>query len=103
MSHDFELRRLTDRLKTLSEEQKRINARILQSRRDEQFDLDHIRRKYSMVIQQLEERQRQLNKELEKRERELESLQKRIREEEASGDDDDTHPGFSYANHLRRV
>ena len=101
MSHDYELRRLTDRLKHLTEEQKRINRRILQSRRDEQFDLEHIRRKYSMVIQQLEEKQRQLSKELEKREREVMSLQKRIREEDM--DEDDDKGGSVYSRHFRRT
>lgn len=81
MAHEYELRRITDRLKTLNDEQKRINARILQSRRDEQFDLDHIRRKYNNVIFQLEERQEHVRKELERREKELSALQKRIAKE----------------------
>lgn len=100
MSHDYELRRLTDQIKKLTEEQQRINRRILQSRRDEQFDLDHIRRRYSSQIQQMEERQRHLNKDMERRERELHALQNRARSEESSDKDDHSS---TFSRHLRRV
>ena len=78
MSHDFEIKRLADNIKKLAEEQKRINQRILQSRRDEQFDLDHIRRRYNAQIVQLEVKQKEIAKDMERREREMNRIQKQM-------------------------
>lgn len=100
-SHDHELHRLTEQIKKLTEEQKRINLRVLQSRREEQAELDYVRRRFSAVIHQLEEKQQRLNKEMERRERELHILQKRISNEvEEDGDDQSSS---LYRRHLRRT
>lgn len=81
-AHDFELKRLMDKLQALTDEQKRVNQRILKSRREEQFELDHIRRKFSAQLYGFEERQKEITKDLERRERELQALRKRIKEED---------------------
>ena len=81
MAHDFELHRITDKLKALTQEQRRVNQKILQSRRDEQFELDHTRRRFNAQIHALEEKQQHIAKDMERRERELLALQKRIRDE----------------------
>lgn len=101
MAHEYELRRLTDRIRDLSDEQKRINIRMLKSRRDEQFDIDHIRRRYTAIIYQLEERQQHVNKELERRQRDLLALQKRINEE--AEEEQEKEESHAMKHHRRRL
>ena len=91
MKKDYQKRRLTDRVEELQEEQKRVTRRILQTRRDEEFELNHTRRKFSAIIQQLETSQAKIAKELERRERELRDLEKRLKDksdEDEEGVDD---------------
>ena len=81
MAHEFELRRLTDKLKKLTEEQTRVNNQILKSRRDEQSELDYIRRRFNNQIHSLEERQHRITKETATYERQLTNLEKDIQDE----------------------
>ena len=86
MAHDFELRRLTDKLKKLTEEQTRVNHQILKSRRDEQYELDHIRRRFNSQIQSLEEKQHRIAKEMNTHERQLHNLEDNIQNEKDEAD-----------------
>lgn len=81
MAHEFELRRLTDKLKKLTEQQTRVNQQILKSRRDEQYELDHIRRRFNNLIHSLEEQQQRITKDTATYERQLLNLEKTIQEE----------------------
>jgi chromosome segregation ATPase len=81
MAHDFELRRLTDKLKKLTEEQTRVNQQILKSRRDEQYELDYIRRRFNSQIQALENKQQKITKDMTTYERQLDNLEKTMQEE----------------------
>jgi len=86
MAHDFELRRLTDKLKKLTEEQTRVNQQILKSRRDEQYELDYIRRKFNSQIHALEEKQHRVAREMTTHERQLSNLEKNIQDEKDDTD-----------------
>jgi len=89
MAHDFELRRLTDKLKKLTEEQTRVNRQILKSRRDEQSELDYIRRRFNNQIHSLEEKQHRITKETATYERQLTNLEKDIQDERRDSDQAD--------------
>ena len=86
MAHDFELRRLTDKLKKLSEEQTRVNHQILKSRRDEQSELEYIRRRFNAQIHSLEEKQHRIAKEMNTHERQLSNLEQNIQDEKDEKD-----------------
>lgn len=81
MANDFDLRRLTDKLTKLSEEQTKLNQLILKSRRDEQSELNYIRRRFNAQIRSLEEKQKRVIKETTAYERRLHTLQEKIQEE----------------------
>lgn len=91
MSHDFELRRIKDKIKELHKEQERTTHLIVKSRRDEQFDLDRIRREYDIRIKTMETKQQERLKELEKLERELEHLNKVISDEEKEDEENNKY------------
>lgn len=103
MAHEFELRRLTDKLKKLTEQQTRVNQQILKSRRDEQYELDHIRRRFNNQIHSLEEQQQRITKETITYERQLQNLEKTIQEEKEAeqGSRQDTHHDQGHYN--RRI
>ena len=86
MANDFELRRLTDKLKKLTEEQTRINHQILKSRRDEQSELDYIRRRFNSQIHSLEEKQQRVAKEMKTHERQLNNLEQNIQDDKDEAD-----------------
>jgi len=102
MAHDFELRRLTDKLKKLTEEQTRVNHQILKSRRDEQNELDYIRRRFNSQIHSLEEKQRRITKETANYERQLANLERDIQDEKDSDAQSiQTNQGNHYNRHTR--
>ena len=103
MAHQFELRRLTDKLKKLNEQQTRVNQQILKSRRDEQYELDHIRRRFNNQIHSLEEQQQRITKDTITYERQLLNLEKKIQaeHEEAKAAHTDTHHNPGHYN--RRI
>jgi len=86
MAHDFELRRLTDKLKKLTEEQTRVNQQILKSRRDEQSELDYIRRRFNSQIHALEEKQHRVTRDMATHERQLKNLEMNIQDEKNEAD-----------------
>lgn len=100
MAHDFELRRLTDKLKKLTEEQTRVNQQILNSRRNEQRELDQVRHKFNNLIHNLEEKQKHISKQTDSYERQLAKLEDKIKSESAQSDDSNN----TYSNrHNHRI
>jgi len=86
MAHDFDLHRLTDKLKRLTEEQTRVKQQILTNKRDEHYEQEYIHRKYSGQIHALEETQDRIAREMTTHERQLHNLEKNIRDEKAEAD-----------------
>lgn len=88
MSYDFELQRTKDKIEDLRKEQEQLTHNLMRTRRDEQYDLDRIRREYVTRINAMETRQIALEKEIKDRGRELERLErmKEKEEEEAAAE-----------------
>ena len=91
MTHDFELRRLSDKLRKLTEEQTRVNHQILKSRRDEQSELDYIRRRFNSQIHSLEEKQHRIAKEMNTYERQLRNMEQSMQDEKNDNDQRTKH------------
>ena len=82
MSHEFEIKRVEDKLKELRKEQEHITHNLMRTRRDEEYDLDRVRREYITRINAMEARQIAIEKEVKDRVRELERLERYQRQEE---------------------
>jgi hypothetical protein len=80
MSHDFELKRLTDKIKKIAEEQTKTNHQIQRARREEQMELDYIRRRFNSLTHALETKQRKQVKDMTNYERQLTNLQRRLQD-----------------------
>jgi|GEM_PF-2350762 len=100
-TNEFQLRRLKDKLKTLTDDQKRVNQKIFQSRRNEQFELENIRLRFTARARALEDQQKHISKEMERRERELQALQNRIRKEQEEEMEENAHESSTYSHHTR--
>jgi len=81
MSAEFELNRQEEKIEKLLKEQEKLNLQLPIIRRDEQADLDRVRRDYSMKIQQTEARLQGIKKELETARRQTDRLQAQLDKE----------------------
>ena len=103
MAHDFELRRLTEKMKKLTEEQSRVNRQILKSRRDEQSELDYVRRRFNLQIHSLEDKQHKIAKDMTTYERQLDALEKKMDKEKEDQEDDFQNRLKSHGSTYRRT
>ena len=103
MAHDFELRRLTDKLKKLTEDQTRVNHQILKSRRDEQSELDHVRRRFNNQIHNLEAKQNKIAKDMVAHERHLFALQKKMQSDKDDEEEEFQHTLQAHSRQYRKI
>ncbi len=78
MSINRDLERVEHKLSELREELTDLSTGIVRARRDEQLEIDRLRRQYDMEITNLEGRQGSVQREITHQERELERLREKI-------------------------
>lgn len=74
-------------MEKLHKEQEQLTHSLMQARRNEQQDLERVRRDYNIRINSIENRQAVISKELKDYERGLERLERLIKEEKEQADD----------------
>lgn len=78
---DFELHRVHKKLEEIELEHRQLNHQILTTRQNEQFERDLLQRRYNGVINRLEARRTELEKEQKNYERQLERVEMQLREQ----------------------
>ena len=101
MSHDFELKRLTEKIHDLHKEQEQLTHSLMRARRDEQYELERVRREFNVRVNMMETRQEGIQKDLRDYERKYEALQRQMLQEVKSGEEDDGNHGRSIHLHRR--
>jgi hypothetical protein len=81
MSLEFELTRKEEKIEKLLQEQEKLNLRLPILRRDEQVDIERVRREYNLKIAQTQARLQGINKELEVEHRQIDRLRQQIEKE----------------------
>ncbi len=81
MARDYELNRISVQIEQLSREQEQLYHAITKTKRDEQFELDRIRRDYAIKIASMENRQQEIMRELLAKRKEYERTEQRTRDE----------------------
>lgn len=81
MSLEFELTRKEEKIEKLLQEQEKLNLRLPILRRDEQADIERVRREYNLKIAQTQARLQGINKELEVEHRQIDRLRQQIEKE----------------------
>lgn len=100
MSYNFELKRLTEKIHDLHREQEQLTHNLMRTRRDEQFELERVRREFNVKVNMMENRQGEIQKDLRDNERKYEALQRKMLEEVKSGEEDEGNHGRNI--HLHR-
>lgn len=81
MSLEFELTRKEEKIEKLLQEQEKLNLRLPILRRDEQADIEQVRREYNLKIAQTQARLQGITKELEVEHRQIDRLRQQIEKE----------------------
>ncbi|MEN9922269.1 MAG: hypothetical protein RL097_546 [Candidatus Parcubacteria bacterium] len=81
MARDYELNRISVQIEQLSREQEQLYHAITKTKRDEQFELDRIRRDYAIKIASMESRQQEIMRELLAKRKDYERTEQRTRDE----------------------
>jgi hypothetical protein len=91
MSHEHQLKRIREKLKELKQEQERLLHALMRNRREEQFELDRVRREFTARNNAITGRQEAIQGELRDKQREQERIERMISEaeERARSDSDD--------------
>lgn len=89
MSNDFELKNLKDKIVSLTQEQSQLTNDSVKAKRDEQMELDQIRRNFSILVTKLENRLAEVKRELANTKRSLESLEHKIEHEQTRAQEEE--------------
>lgn len=81
MARDYELNRISVQIEQLSREQEQLYHAITKTKRDEQFELDRIRRDYAIKIASMENRQHELMLSLQAKRKDYDRTKQRTRDE----------------------
>ncbi len=81
MARDYELNRISAQIEQLSREQEQLYHAITKTKRDEQFELDRIRRDYAIKIASMENRQHELMLSLQAKRKDYDRTEQRTRDE----------------------
>lgn len=82
MSHDHQLKRITDKITELQAEQERLVHASMRNRREEQYELDRVRRDFTARTNAITHRQESLTKELRDKKREQERIERMIQDDQ---------------------
>lgn len=90
MSNDFELKTLNDKILSLAKEKDQLAHDIITAERNEQMELDKVRRDFSILVSNIKSRQSNVERELSNQKRNLESLERRRQIEQNKKDFEET-------------